>query len=172
MKTVVSVSALVMALAFTAPAVAGTGGNGAPPTMKSSCEKAKIEVGRPKSRSAALPCRQLAIACSATRGVGFGRRLFLIGRLVGMHEKTGIVCEVTNVEKAELAQTIRWVLEDYKEDGLSPPPLPENVLDLVPCDFNVIETYGANGLTTGKVLITDLDGEPLFEKEWMVPTTS
>ena len=43
MKTLVSVFALVMALAFTGPAVAGTGGNGSPPTMKSSCEKAKMK---------------------------------------------------------------------------------------------------------------------------------
>ena len=43
MKTLVSIFALAMALAFTAPAVAGTGGTGGAPTMKSSCEKAKMK---------------------------------------------------------------------------------------------------------------------------------
>ena len=43
MKALISIFALAVALAFTAPAVAGTGGNGAPPTMKSSCEKAKMK---------------------------------------------------------------------------------------------------------------------------------
>ena len=43
MKTLVSIFALAIALAFTAPAVAGTGGTGGAPTMKSSCEKAKMK---------------------------------------------------------------------------------------------------------------------------------
>ena len=43
MKTLVSIFALAMALAFTVPAVAGTGPNSAPPTMKSTCEKAKMK---------------------------------------------------------------------------------------------------------------------------------
>ena len=46
MKTLVSVFALVMALAFTGPAVASTGGNGSPPTMKSRLREGKDEVGR------------------------------------------------------------------------------------------------------------------------------
>ena len=43
MKTLVSIFALAIALAFTAPAVAGTGPNSAPPTMKASCDKAKMK---------------------------------------------------------------------------------------------------------------------------------
>ena len=43
MKTLVSIFALSMALAFATPAAAGTGPNSAPPTMKSSCEKAKMK---------------------------------------------------------------------------------------------------------------------------------
>ena len=43
MNTLVSIFALAIALAFTAPAVAGTGPNSAPPTMKSSCDKAKMK---------------------------------------------------------------------------------------------------------------------------------
>ena len=63
MKTLVSIFALAMALAFTAPAVAGTGGTGGAPTMKSSCEKAKMKWDD-KIRSAALPKRRVAVACS------------------------------------------------------------------------------------------------------------
>ena len=62
MKTLVSIFALSMALAFTAPAVAGTGQNSAPPTMKSTCEKAKMKWDE-KLTNAALPRRQVAIAC-------------------------------------------------------------------------------------------------------------
>ncbi len=39
------VVALGLAFAFTAPAVATTGPNPAPPTMKSTCEKAKMHLG-------------------------------------------------------------------------------------------------------------------------------
>jgi hypothetical protein len=41
-KLLPMIVALGLAVAFTAPAVAGTGPNTAPPTMKSTCEKAKM----------------------------------------------------------------------------------------------------------------------------------
>ena len=43
MKTLVSIFALAMALAFTAPAVAGTGAASGSPSSQKACEKAKMK---------------------------------------------------------------------------------------------------------------------------------
>jgi hypothetical protein len=73
----------------------------------------------------------------------------------------------------QLAVVIMDLREHYKEYRLPQPPLPDDVLSLVPCSLDVSESRGANGLVTGKVLITDPKGEVLFEREWVVnPGTS
>ena len=69
---------------------------------------------------------------------------------------------------AQMALAVADLREYYKMDRLPQPPLPNHALYLVPCNLRVTETHGANGLKTGKVLITSPSGETLFEQEWLV----
>jgi hypothetical protein len=69
---------------------------------------------------------------------------------------------------AQMTRAMAWLVEDYKNDGLRPPPLPASVYNLVPSNVSVIETRAPNGRKMGKVLITDHDGTTLYELDWLV----
>ena len=68
----------------------------------------------------------------------------------------------------QMHQAITDLRDHYRRQGLPQPPLPDDVLQLVPCSIDVTETEGAHGMRTGKVLITKPDGETLFEQDWLV----
>jgi hypothetical protein len=69
---------------------------------------------------------------------------------------------------AQLALTIHWMRELFREQGLPQPPVPENVLNLAPCSLSVTETPGDGGLITGKIKLADPDGAVLYEEEWII----
>jgi hypothetical protein len=70
--------------------------------------------------------------------------------------------------QAQLAQAIIDLRETYKTFQLPQPPLPDNFLQMVPCSLVVTETHGENGLLMGKVLITNLEEQTLYEQEWLL----
>jgi hypothetical protein len=71
---------------------------------------------------------------------------------------TRVLVEVTNLATREL----------FDEFRMPTPPLPENVLTLVPCSLLVTETQGKGGLRTGKIKLTDPHGGVLYENEWSI----
>jgi hypothetical protein len=82
---------------------------------------------------------------------------------------TRVLVEVTNLAtRGALALTINWMRELFDEFRVPTPPLPENVLTLVPCSLLVTETQGKGGLRTGKIKLTDPHGGVLYENEWSI----
>jgi hypothetical protein len=59
--------------------------------------------------------------------------------------------------------------EYFNEHHLAPPPLPQDVLELVPCSLSATETQ-TNAGKIGRLIIAKLDGVVLYESEWTIAT--
>jgi hypothetical protein len=57
--------------------------------------------------------------------------------------------------------------EYFNEHHLAPPPLPQDVLELVPCSLSATETQ-TNAGKIGRLIIAKLDGVVLYESEWTI----
>jgi len=86
-----------------------------------------------------------------------------------MRERTITLVEARNLSTApQLALTLVWVRQYFEEERSPPPPMPDSVATLAPCDLLITETSGVDGSRHGHFKITDPDGQVRYEREWVI----
>jgi len=90
-----------------------------------------------------------------------------------MRDNWSILYDKSGLETFEaLATAVQQVREYFSSRKLPEPPLPENLLPLVPCNLTVFERKDALGATRGKMQFLSLRGDPLYEADWEIsPST-
>ena len=82
--------------------------------------------------------------------------------------RTSVLYEATDLTtRAALAAAVAQMREYFNEHHLAPPPLPQDVLELVPCSLSATETQ-TNAGKIGRLIIAKLDGVGLYESEWTI----
>jgi hypothetical protein len=83
-------------------------------------------------------------------------------------EQTSVLYEATNLATpAALAGAVAQMQEYFNEHDLAQPPLPHDVLELVPCSLRTTETQTNTG-KIGRLIIAKPDGVVLYESEWRI----
>ena len=84
-----------------------------------------------------------------------------------MREDESLFFDTGLLETIEAAvQSIAWIRDDCRDLGQRQPPLPENILKLVPCRIVITETREEQQASIGHVKVTDADGGVLFEQSY------
>jgi hypothetical protein len=85
-----------------------------------------------------------------------------------VREQTSVLYEATNLATpAALAGAIAQMREYFNEHHLAQPPLPHDVLELVPCSLRTTETQ-TNAGKVGRLIIARPDGVVLYEPDGVV----
>jgi hypothetical protein len=80
-----------------------------------------------------------------------------------------VLINATRLENVSaLAFTLAETRKYFAAPQHSQPPLPDNVMSLVPCALLITELEEEQGKRVGRIQFLQLDDTPLYDQEWII----